>query len=366
MAPPAPDTPEAPGRLSSGQLRSLVASFLAANTGFHTPTEIARALDRSAGAVGNALRRLAEDGRARPAPDRPMRYEATATTADAAPPETRAAPAPESGRRPARPEPITRPGGTPYHPRALAEAPDVEVLARLRTAGLCPLLYGPPGTGKTALVEAAHPDLITVAGDADTAVADLVGEYTQNPDGTFTFAHGPLVRAMREGRCLFVDDATLISPPVLAVLYPAMDGRGEITIKAHAAEVVTAQPGFHVVCGHNPGVHGAVLTDALASRLAAHIHVSTDYDLARHLGVDTRAVRAARNLAHQHDLGEIGWAPQLRELLAFARLAEVLGLEAALANLAGIAPDPDRDAVIEALQSAFGRTVTPLSLGRQL
>ncbi|WP_222936636.1 AAA family ATPase [Streptomonospora sp. PA3] len=365
MPAPTPDTPQAPGRLGSGQLRSLVASFLADHPGYHTPTEIARALDRSSGAIGNALRRLAEDGHARAAPGRPMRYEATTAIAHAA----TGPPPPEPGRqrpRPARPEPVARPGGNLYHPRALADAPDVQVLRRLREAGLCPLLYGPPGTGKTSLVEAAHPDLVTVAGDADTAVADLVGEYTQNPDGTFTFVHGPLVRAMREGRCLFVDDATLISPPVLAVLYPAMDGRGEITIKAHAGEVVTAQPGFHVVCGHNPGVHGAVLTDALASRLAAHIHVSTDYDLARHLGVDSRAVRAARNLARRLEAGETGWAPQLRELLAFARLEEVLGLEAALANLAGIAPEPDRDTVIEVLESAFGRPVAPLALGPQL
>jgi nitric oxide reductase NorQ protein len=34
-------------------------------------------------------------------------------------------------------------------------------------------------------------------------------------------------------------------------------------------------PGFYVVAGHNPGVHGAVLTDALSSRFAEQIHVST-------------------------------------------------------------------------------------------
>jgi MoxR-like ATPase len=43
-------------------------------------------------------------------------------------------------------------------------------LRRLRDAGIAALLYGPPGTGKTSLVEAAFDDLITVAGDGDTAV----------------------------------------------------------------------------------------------------------------------------------------------------------------------------------------------------
>jgi hypothetical protein len=58
-----------------------------------------------------------------------------------------------------------------------------------------------------------------------------------------------------------------------------------------------------------PGVHGAVLTEALASRFAAQIQVSTDYDLARALKIDPRAVRAARNLATRQASGEIGWAP---------------------------------------------------------
>ncbi len=124
--------------------------------------------------------------------------------------------------------------------------PDVEALRKLREAGVPALLYGPPGTGKTSLVEAAFPDLITVAGDGDTTAADLAGEYTQNPDGTFTFVYGPLVRAMQEGRVLFIDDATLISPAVLAVAYPAMDGRREITVKAHKGEVITAAEGFYV------------------------------------------------------------------------------------------------------------------------
>ena len=245
--------------------------------------------------------------------------------------------------------------------------PDVEALRKLRDAGVPALLYGPPGTGKTSLIEAAFPDLITVAGDGDTTAADLVGEYTQNPDGTFTFIYGPLIRAMQEGRVLFIDDATLISPAVLAVAYPAMDGRREITVKAHKGETIKAADGFYVVAGHNPGVHGAILTEALSSRFSVQVRVSTDYDLAHALKIDPRAIKAAKDLAAQQANGEIGWAPQLRELLAFAKVAAILGLDAAIANLVGIAPEEDADAVAEAVAKAFGRkAVAPLALGRQI
>jgi nitric oxide reductase NorQ protein len=377
------------GRLGNGQLRRQVAEYLTEHPGPCKTGDIAKALDRSAGAVGNALTTLADRGEADLVPGKPIRYQANSATAAAAsaitpkaplPPKPAPAPKPAAPAapapaptptftpKPAAAGPVTRPGGQVYQPRSLADMPDVEALRKLRDAGVPALLYGPPGTGKTSLIEAAFgDDLITVAGDGDTTAADLVGEYTQKPDGTFEFIYGPLIRAMEEGKVLFIDDATLISPAVLAVAYPAMDGRREITVKAHKGEVIKAADGFHVVAGHNPGVHGAILTEALSSRFGCQIKVSTDYDLARALKIDKRAITAAKDLADRQASGEIGWAPQLRELLAYRKLAGILGEDAAIANLVGIAPAEDADAVAEAVAKAFGRkTVAPLALGRQI
>jgi nitric oxide reductase NorQ protein len=378
------------GRLGNGQLRRQVAEYLTEHPGPCKTGEIAKALDRSAGAVGNALTTLADRGEADLLPGKPIRYQANSATAAAAsaitpkaplppkpaPAPTPAAPAasaapalaPSPAPKPAAAGPVTRPGGQVYQPRSLADMPDVEALRKLRDAGVPALLYGPPGTGKTSLIEAAFgDDLITVAGDGDTTSADLVGEYTQKPDGTFEFIYGPLIRAMQEGKVLFIDDATLISPAVLAVAYPAMDGRREISVKAHKGEVIKAADGFYVVAGHNPGVHGAILTEALSSRFSVQVRVSTDYDLATALKIDSRAVKAAKDLAARQAAGEIGWAPQLRELLAYAKVAAILGEAAAIANLVGIAPEEDRDAVAEAVAKAFGKkAVAPLALGRQL
>ena len=103
--------------------------------------------------------------------------------------------------------------------------------------------------------------------------------------------------------------------------------------------------------------------------------MSTDYDLARSLGIDSRAVTAARNLATRQANGEIGWAPQLRELLAFAKITLqvgdgdegiLFGLDAVLANLAGVAPAEDRDVDASTLAKTFRKTVAPHALGRQI
>ena len=398
-APPMPATPPTPAappgaKARPGELRAQVASILAAspNTAFSV-TDLVRALGNSGGAIGNACQTLVARGEAQLIGLKPRTYGATATTAAAAqkavvtPPGTHPRPstapkspapptgpagpagtAPASTPRTGRPTPIRRPNGQDYHPRALAGLPDVEALQRLRTANVPVLLYGPPGTGKTSLLEAAFGDLITVAGDGDTTTGDLIGEYTQNEDGGYEFVYGPLVTAMQEGRALLLDDATLISPKVLAALYPAMDGRRQITVKAHKGEVITAQDGFYVVAGHNPGVHGAILSDALASRFSVQIHVATDYDLAKTLKINGTAVRIAKNLATLQDTGETGWAPQLRELLAFQKIADTLGTETAFANLVGIAPVEDRDTVTSTVARALGQTkpIKPLALGKQL
>ncbi|MFF3640372.1 AAA family ATPase [Streptomyces sp. NPDC002564] len=343
--------------------------------------DMARQLGHSHGAVRNAAHTLVQRGEANQSGSGQPQFSANAKTAAAAktavisPPGTHAPRAqPTTARRtttaaapPKQTGPIRRAGGQLYHPRELADLPDVEALNRLRDADVPVLLYGPPGTGKTSLVEAAFPDLLTVAGDGDTEVSDLIGGWTQADGGGYEFQYGPLVTAMTEGRALLIDDATLISPKVLAALYPAMDGRRQIQVKAHKGETIKAEPGFYVVAGHNPGVHGAVLTEALSSRFSVQIQIGTDYDLALALRIDARVVRVARNLARQVEIGELGWAPQLRELLSYQKTEAVLGTNAALANLVGIAPEEDRDAVADAVIKAVGvKKIAPLALGKQL
>ncbi|MFC7305118.1 AAA family ATPase [Streptomyces monticola] len=364
-----------------------MAALLAAHPGLHfTVTQLAKRLGHSGGAVGNACETLVDRGEAERVCTKPRTYRATSATATAAQRAVITAPRPGSSAPPtsqpsppavapnfpppaagvSKPDPVVRPNGQRYHPRALANLPDVEALRRLRAANVPVLLYGPPGTGKTSLIEAAFDDLITVAGDGDTVVGDLIGEYTQDEHGGYEFVYGPLVTAMQEGRALLLDDATLISPKVLAALYPAMDGRRQIQVKAHKGETITAADGFYVIAGHNPGVHGAILTEALASRFSVQIQVGSDYDLAAALKINSTAVRIARHIHLRQQNGDVGWAPQLRELIAFQKIADVLGREAAFANLVGIAPPEDRDLISEIVAKTLGKPVTALALGRQL
>jgi nitric oxide reductase NorQ protein len=260
-----------------------------------------------------------------------------------------------------------------YRRRLIGDMPDTEALQALRDAGVFVMLYGPPGGGKSRVVQEAFPDRIEFCGDGDTTYDDLVGSWTPSEQhGTYIWADGPLVTAMREGKPFFFDDCALVSPKVAAVLYPVLDGRAELTVKTHMSqkadgthhpETVTAQPGFWCVAAWNPGTHGSVLSEALASRFAVHIQVETDYDVALRMGLDKRLIHVARNLRTTQDSGA-GWVPQMRELLAFAATAAVLGEKAAIANLLGQCPKEDQPALKGVLAGSFGAGGDVLAAGK--
>jgi len=253
---------------------------------------------------------------------------------------------------------IVRPNGQDYNPRPLAASgkTDVETLQACRQDSLPVLLAGFPGCGKTAMVEAAFgQDAITVEGHGDMEVADLLGSWqpNPNPDEPYIWQDGPLVRAMKEGRVLFLDDTTLVPAPVLARLYAAMDGRKVIRVTEHQGETVEAIEGFFVVGAHNPGAPGAILSEALSSRFLVQFEVESDLSIAAKMGVDRTVIRAARNLRKRRAEGTVTWAPEMRELLGYARVAKTLGKQVAAANLVAVAPEEARDAVIEAMGNSF-------------
>ena len=285
------------------------------------------------------------------------------------------------------PPPVTivdRPNGTKYRVRSIGSKPDVEVLRILRDNEVSTLLYGPPGTGKTSLVEAAFQlDLILFPGDENTTVDDLFGTLVPDGNGSWDWVDGPATSAMKNGQVLFLDDITLINGRVLGALYPAMDGRDEIVIKTHMVdkgpdgkawpdgmrhpEVVKAQPGFFIIGAHNPGTNGAILSEALSSRFQFQMEIDSDLDLAAAAGVPYEIMKVARTLQTSVTEHHITWMPQLRELFQAKRIHEVTGsMEIALGNLAGLAPEDDREYVLQKIRSTAGMSVERLRIGKQL
>ena len=254
-----------------------------------------------------------------------------------------------------------RPNGDKYFGRNWGEHGDVEVLRKARVSGMYALFYGAPGCGKTALAEAAFgEELYTVLGTGDTEVSDFVGGYVQTATGGFEWVDGPLLRAAEEGRPLLIDEIGIIDPKVLTVVYGLMDGRKELAVTANPERgTVKAKDGFYVVAATNPNAPGVVLSEALLSRFALHTELTTDWTLAKKLGVPTAIVTAAQNLAKKQTNEEVSWAPQMRELLRFRDISNDLGTKWAIANLLAQAPEIDRPVVADVFTRIFGEECKP-------
>jgi hypothetical protein len=261
-------------------------------------------------------------------------------------------------------ESYPRPNGDLYYGRKWGDNVDVEVLRKAREAGAYVMLYGVPGTGKTAMVEAAFPDeLYTILGSGDTEVSDLVGGYVQTPSGGFEWVDGVLVKSAIEGKVLLIDEIGLIDPKVLSVVYGLMDGRQEITITQNPERgTIKAKEGFYVVSATNPNVAGVRLSEALLSRFAIQVEMTTDWNLAKKLGVPQSAVVASQNLAKKMENGETSWSPQMRELLAFRDLSKMFGTKWAVQNLLASAPEIDRPVASDVFTRVFGEAILPAKI----
>jgi MoxR-like ATPase len=180
-----------------------------------------------------------------------------------------------------------------------------------------------------------------------------------------------------------MDDISLNPAKTISSLYPLMDGRDEIVIKTHMVdhdadgnpwpdgklhpEVVKAQPGFFIAAAYNPDTPGAVLAEALKSRFKVKMRIPSDYDLALQAGVPSKFVRIAKSMDTARKDGEVGWAPEMRELFDLAHIARVAGDEMALANLAHSAPDEESFAfLVTKIKLIHGTEIKPLALGKQM
>ena len=267
-----------------------------------------------------------------------------------------------------------RPNGEIYYARKWGEHTDVEVLrtAREQTtkafvgqggSAMFTLLYGAPGCGKTALVEAAFPDTYTLMGTGDTEVADLIGGYVQTPSGGFEWVDGDLVTAAETGGVYFIDEIGLIDPKVLSIVYGLMGGRRELTVTANPERgKVKAHENFYVIAATNPHAPGVRLSEALLSRFTVQSEMGTDWERARQMGVPSSLVTGATNLSKRLMNGEVSWAPQMRELLAFKATAEVFGTEWAISNLLAATPEIDRPVVAEVLSRVFPHEAKPAKI----
>src|SRR5262245_36896382 len=110
----------------------------------------------------------------------------------------------------------------------------LEVLEKAYKTGLFVLIIGSKGTGKTKIVKKftskIKKDLESVNCSLRTRESHLVGSRTLDK-GEINFVEGVLVKSMRSGTILYLDELNAAEADVLLRLDEALDDRRQLVLK---------------------------------------------------------------------------------------------------------------------------------------
>lgn len=253
----------------------------------------------------------------------------------------------------------------------------IDILNRANRLKLFTLIIGPKGTGKTSLVrkfaEDVRKNIFSVNFSLRTRESHLIGTKTIE-NGDIKFIEGILIKSMREGGILYLDELNAAEPDMLLRLDEALDERRQLILKEAEGQIIHAHNEWFVIATINPLSH--VGTKELPPQLLSRfpIRIGMDYppedielEIIKHhsevnnnnLIIVQRAIKLAKGLREAAAVEELYYGPSLRETIAFTKLINIgtdpkLSAEIVFANAYNQWGEVEFRKVMDMITSIFG------------
>ncbi len=214
----------------------------------------------------------------------------------------------------------------------------IGVLDKAFENGIFVLIIGPKGTGKTALVREyamqKSKNLESINFSLRTRESHLVGTKSLI-DGNVGFDEGILVKSMKEGNILYLDEINSAEADVLLRLDEALDDRRQIVLKESSGEIIKAKDTWFVIATINPLTHVGTkeLPPQLLSRFPIRIRLDyppedIEYQIIKKYVKNPsdsdvlQGIKLANVLRQASAVEELYYSPSIRETIAYAKLLE--------------------------------------------
>jgi len=213
-----------------------------------------------------------------------------------------------------------------------------EILEKAHEQGIFVLVIGPKGTGKTTLVrefaKKQSMKLKSINFSLRTRESHLVGSKSLS-EGNVQFDEGILIKSMKEGNMLYLDEINAAEADVLLRLDEALDDRRQVILKESDGKMITAKKSWFVIATINPLNH--VGTKELPPQLLSRfpIRLRMDYPpeekeleiVKNHVPqIDDKllkkGIKLANTLRQAASVEELYYSPSLRETIAYAKLID--------------------------------------------
>ena len=236
------------------------------------------------------------------------------------------------------------------------------------------LLKGPTGSGKTKLAETLsetinrpmHQVNCSVDLDAESLLGFKTIQTNENGTQEIVFIDGPVIKAMKEGHILYIDEINMAKPETLPILNGVLDYRRKLT-NPFTGEVINAAPGFNVIAAINEGYIGTLpMNEALKNRF---IVIQVDYidgdilsDVIKdqsQLADDTtiqKIINFNEDLRTMTKQGQISEeAASIRALIDLSDLATVMPIERAIKRtiIDKLEDEREQQAILNAVELNF-------------